>query len=164
MTSKKSDSRCKASTKNGTPCRAAAPESGLCYFHGNPNKASELGRIGGRRKVLPVAENVDPLPTLNSAMAVRETVARLVSETYAGKLSPRIAAGLGSLLNLQLRTIEITNLERCVESLETWMTSVEAENDRDVKSRTDLRGLAAPEKCEESCGEESPNDNDDASS
>jgi len=44
-----SNSRCKANTKEGRPCRAAATEGGLCFFHANPNKAVELGRIGGRK-------------------------------------------------------------------------------------------------------------------
>ena len=50
MIAKKSDSRCQGRTKSGKPCRAAATAGGLCFFHANPNKASELGRIGGRSK------------------------------------------------------------------------------------------------------------------
>jgi hypothetical protein len=42
--------RCQAKTAEGKPCRAAAMPSGLCFFHGNPLKASELGRKGGRSK------------------------------------------------------------------------------------------------------------------
>jgi hypothetical protein len=42
-----SSSRCKGQTKSGNPCRAAAIAGGLCFFHANPNKTSELGRIGG---------------------------------------------------------------------------------------------------------------------
>jgi len=37
---------CRAKTKNGKPCQAAATEGGLCFFHANPKKASELGQIG----------------------------------------------------------------------------------------------------------------------
>jgi hypothetical protein len=40
---------CRAKTKNGEPCQAAATEGGLCFFHSNPKKASELGQIGGRK-------------------------------------------------------------------------------------------------------------------
>jgi hypothetical protein len=94
MTQKNSDSRCKAYAKSGKPCRAAATNGGLCFFHANPNKASELGRIGGRSKHRAAAENTDPLPTLNNAIAVRDTVARLIVDVYSGKRHPKIAAGL----------------------------------------------------------------------
>jgi hypothetical protein len=48
MTHKNLNSRCKAIAESGKPCRADAAEGGLCFFHANPDKASELGRIGGR--------------------------------------------------------------------------------------------------------------------
>lgn len=38
----KPGSVCKAVTKAGKPCRAAATQSGCCYFHANPAKAAEL--------------------------------------------------------------------------------------------------------------------------
>ena len=49
MQTRNSSSRCKGRTKSGKPCRAAATAGGLCYFHANPAKARELGRIGGRK-------------------------------------------------------------------------------------------------------------------
>jgi hypothetical protein len=109
------DSRCKAKTKSGKPCRAAATKGGRCYFHAHPDKAAELGRIGGRSNRRAAVENADPLPTLDSALAVRETVARLIADVYAGKLNPRVAAGLAPLLNLQLRAIEITEITNKME-------------------------------------------------
>jgi hypothetical protein len=113
MSSRNEDTRCKGVTKRGEPCRAAATAGGLCFFHANPNKASELGRIGGRRNRHIVVEIVDPLPVLNNVLVVRDTVARLISDVYARKLQPKIAAGLAPLLNLQLRTIEtVTELEK----------------------------------------------------
>jgi hypothetical protein len=112
MISKNKDTRCSGRTKKGKSCRAAATLGGLCYFHANPNKASELGRIGGRSKRHDAGEMADPLPVLNNAIAVRDTLARLIVDIHTGKLQPKIAASLASLLNLQLRTIEtVTKLE-----------------------------------------------------
>lgn len=111
MTPKNFDSGCRSLAKNGKPCRAAATDGGLCYFHANPNKASELGRIGGRIKRHSIDENADPLPPLNSAIAMRDMAARLIAEVYAGKLNPKVAAGLAPLMNLQLRAIETADLE-----------------------------------------------------
>jgi hypothetical protein len=116
MNHKKLNSRCKAKAKSGEPCGAAATKGGdLCYFHANPNQAAELGRIGGRSKCPAASENADPLPTLDSALAVRETLARLIADVYAGKLNPRVAAGLAPLLNLLLHVIEITEITNKME-------------------------------------------------
>jgi hypothetical protein len=46
---------------------------------------------------------LDPLPNLDSAIAIRDTVARLISDVYEGKLHPRIVAGLARPIHLQLR-------------------------------------------------------------
>ena len=125
MTPRNLDHRCKGRTKSGRRCGAAATAGGLCFFHSNPNKASELGRIGGKSNRHAAGENVDPLPTLDNALAVRDTVARLIADVYAGRINPRIAAGLAPLLNLQLRAIETTDLERRLAKLEK--ISAEAE-------------------------------------
>jgi len=118
MNPKKHDSRCKGTTKRGKPCRAAATAGGLCFFHANPDKAAELGRIGGRKNHHTGDGQVEPLPDLNTALAVRETVARLIADVYAGKMNPRVAAGLAPLLNLQLRAIETSDLARRLAEVE----------------------------------------------
>jgi hypothetical protein len=118
--------RCKGMNKSGKPCGAAATAGGLCFFHANPDKASELGRKGGRQNRHAAGDGGDPLPTLDNAFAVRDTVARLIADVYAGKINPRIASGLAPLLNLQLRAIEITDMERRVANLENKL-SEEAE-------------------------------------
>jgi len=127
MTRKNLDSRCKAQTKSGKRCQAAATAGGLCFFHANPNKASELGRIGGRSKRLSATESADPLPKLDNAIAVRDAVAQLIADAYAGKLHPRVAACLAPLMNLQLRAIETTDLEWRVAKLEKLLAEAQAE-------------------------------------
>jgi hypothetical protein len=118
MNAMRREVHCKARTKAGKPCRAATTDGGLCFFHANPNKASELGRIGGRSKRHVAAESGDPLPTLDNTVAVRDTVARLIDDVYTGKLRPGVATGLAPLMNLLLRAIETASLERRVAELE----------------------------------------------
>jgi hypothetical protein len=139
------DSRCKALAKSGKPCRAAATEGGLCFFHGNPDKASELGRIGGRSNRHAAGENADPLPTLDNALAVRDMVARLIADVYGGKVHPRIGAGLAPLLSMQLRAIETTDVERRLAQLEKAMAKEPKGSDgrKDAPPR-DLGDLASP--------------------
>jgi hypothetical protein len=86
-----------------TPCHAAATEGGLCFFHANPNKASELGRIGGSSKRHTAAEGCDPLPTLDTAIALLYTVDRVIADVRSGKLRSSVARDLAPLLRLQLR-------------------------------------------------------------
>src|SRR3974390_1115998 len=110
---KKADriNRCKGRTKQGKPCQAAATAGGLCFFHSNPDKASELGRKGGRMNRRWVPPERDALPRLDNTRAIRDTVDRLISETYMGRLDPKTAAGLERLLYLQLRPLGSAELE-----------------------------------------------------
>jgi len=108
---------CRAKTKNGKPCQAAATEGGLCFFHMNPKKASELGQIGGRKNRRRTVE-MDPLPALEDAMAVRAMLQRIIWETYSNRLSSRTAATLGPLLNGLLRIIETTEYEQRLAKIE----------------------------------------------
>jgi hypothetical protein len=118
MNAKLGEVHCKARTKAGKPCRAAATEGGLCFFHANPNKAAELGRIGGRSNRHAVAEGGDPLPPLDTTVAVRDRGNRLFDDVNAGKIHPRVAAVLVSLLSLQMRAIYTADLEQRVAKLE----------------------------------------------
>ena len=86
-----------------------------------------MGRIGGRKKSRLPAEVPNPLPKLS---AVRDAVEKLITDVYAVKLQPRVAAGLAPLLNLQLRTVEATDLERRLEQVEKPLARAEAEDDR----------------------------------
>ncbi len=146
MTAKNVDRRCKAHAKSGQPCRAAATEGGLCYFHANPDKASQLGRIGGRNNRHATGENVEPLPTLDNLTAVRDLVARLITDVYAGKINPRVAAGLAPLLNLQMRAIETEDLERRIAKLEN---PAAAGADRLAAANADLGTRSGTEVVEE---------------
>jgi hypothetical protein len=100
--------RCKGTTKSGQPCQAAATAGGLCYFHANPDKASECGRRGGRRNRHFVANDLPPLSALNSARAIQNVVERLIGDVYAGKVHPGLPVALAPLLNPQLRMIDTT--------------------------------------------------------
>ena len=63
-----------------------------------------------------------------NVMAIRDTVARLISDVYAGKLHPRIAAGLAPLMHLQLWVLEKTEIEKRLGKLERLMREGIMEN------------------------------------
>ena len=110
--------RCKGKTKTGKPCLAAATETGLCFFHGNPNKASELGRKGGRSKRRTVPDESDPLPSLDTMKSVHEMSKRLFEESYSGERAPKDTNGLVRLLELIRDSIRFTDLEQRLAKLE----------------------------------------------
>jgi hypothetical protein len=120
---------CRGLTNAGKPCRAAATAGGLCFFHANPNKASELGRKGGRSNRHSAAENVDPLPRLDKANAIRDAVAQVIAEVHSGKLHPRIASSLASLLSLQLRAVETSDLVQRMKDFEKRLSATEFTGD-----------------------------------
>jgi hypothetical protein len=126
MHPKNANSRCQGKTKSGKPCRAAATEGGLCFFHANPKKAAELGRIGGRTKGY-VQDTSEPLPELDTVTGVRDAVKRMIADVYAGNLHPRAAVGLAPLLHLQLRAIEKTDFEKRLATTENLLTGLRAE-------------------------------------
>ena len=109
--------RCKAKTKQGTPCRAAATDGGLCFFHGNPDKVRTLGQAGGRKNRI---DNTDlpPLPASVNAAAVREILVQGILDLRANKLAPRAASALGQLCNSLLRVIQVTELEEMIRKLQ----------------------------------------------
>lgn len=144
MSPKNSNSRCKGQAKSGKPCQAAATPGGLCFFHANPNKASELGRIGGRRKHPSAAAISDPLPRLDKVSAVRDAVDQLIADVCAGKLNPRVAAGLAPLLNLQLRVVEATDLERRVAKVERLLARKESDGTLNPDGYTPERDFGKP--------------------
>jgi hypothetical protein len=95
--------RCKALTKSGQPCGAAPTPTGLCFFHGDPNKASVLGRIGGKRNRRPKGENAHPVLKLNGAASASERLESLYHEVKTGSIRPPVANVLIKLTDLQVR-------------------------------------------------------------
>ena len=141
MAGKRSKVHCNGQTKHGKPCHAAATPGGLCFFHANPDKASELGRIGGSRNRRANTSAVDPLPTLDDALAIRKTIDRLVADVHSGKLHPRIAASIAPLLNLQLRAIEATTIQDRLTKLENILSQNGAQDRNEKVTETGFEAM-----------------------
>lgn len=131
MVTKKHGHRCIGKTKLGKPCRAAATEGGLCYFHANPSKATELGRIGGKSKC-PAAEGVLEIQALKTAGAVLDATEQLIRDVYSGKVRRDIADTVATLLNLQLRAIKTTEHEARLAALEKMWAESETKSGEDI--------------------------------
>lgn len=122
--------RCKAVTKSGKPCGAWPTATGMCFFHSNPNKASELGRIGGRRNRRPKGENAHPAPKLEGASASAR-IESLYHDVEIGLIKPPVANVLIKLTDLHVRVQEKTAFEDEIAKLQ--------EQVRILKSMIDMR-------------------------
>jgi hypothetical protein len=118
MDTDRGGSRCKGRTKQGKPCRAAATEGGLCFLHANPNKASELGRIGGRKNRHVLEGAARPLPPLDTIQGVRTAIGQMIIDVHERRLDPRTAAGVAPLVNALLRALGAAELEQRIKNLE----------------------------------------------
>jgi hypothetical protein len=110
--------RCKALTKSGAPCGAAPTPTGLCFFHGNPKKASELGRIGGKRNRSPKGENAHPMVRWNGVASASDRLESLYHDVETGLLRPPVANVLIKLTDLQVRVQEKTVIEDQIAKLQ----------------------------------------------
>ena len=125
--------RCKAITKSGTPCGAAPTPTGLCFFHGNPNKASEFGRIGGKRNRSAKEENAHRVLRLNGAPSASDRLESIYHDVETGSIRPSVANVLIKLTDLQVRVQEKTIIEDQIAKLEEQL--------RILKSMIDLRTI-----------------------
>ena len=87
---------------------------------------------------------------MEGATAVRDTVARLIADLYAGKLHPRVAAGLGPLLNIHLRAIEKTDVERRIADIEAQLRKLTLDLEKNTHQRM------APERAKRFLDPEEP--------
>lgn len=125
MLDRNSKSRCKALKKDGTPCQAAPMAGGLCFLHANPNKAVERGRIGGKRHSRISSRTAELLLKVESMSELRLTVSQLINRVMSGELPPRVGAAVATLLNLQLRTLEIAEVEPRIAKVEKRLVELE---------------------------------------
>jgi|CZKR01.1.fsa_nt_gi hypothetical protein len=116
--------RCKTITKNGTPCKAAPMASGFCFLHGNPNRASELGRIGGRQNRRERTPSGYAPPKLDGLGSALERLQWIFDESMAGSMRPAVANILMKVTDLQTRVWEKTRLEQQIAELQEQVTTL----------------------------------------
>jgi hypothetical protein len=112
------DQRCKAHTKQGKPCKAAATEGGLCFFHANPQKVAELGRLGGRRNRRAVAIDSAACPPLTDNESVVRLLKQALVDLCNGKIKPRQATAIAQLGRAILYAREEVEFEGEIRNLE----------------------------------------------
>ena len=119
-------SSCKNKNKRGEPCGAPATDTGYCHLHSDPERASQLGREGGRKNRHVFETDARPLPSLDTMAGVRNALAVMIEDVHAKRMDPKTANGLAPLMNSLIRALEPAETERKLKKLETELATLSA--------------------------------------
>lgn len=87
--------KCNARTKLGNECRApAVVGTQLCALHGDPERAAELGRMGGSRNRHYVDTEPVNIAPPSTPEDVKNVLAQAMVDVRAKKLDPRTGSAL----------------------------------------------------------------------
>ena len=110
----------RARTKAGKACKAVAVRRGLCAFHADPQRAAQLGRMGGRKnRRYPLPCKVDPVPPPRTAREVKDLLAEALADIHAGRREPKVVsvmAYVGTALLTAIKTADMGEAQPFVES------------------------------------------------
>jgi hypothetical protein len=81
-------------------------EGGLCYFHANPDKATELGQRGGRRRQHTYEQSTKDIAPPESAAEVRRMLAETMAEVKAGRMDAKVANTVAYVATVLFRAYE----------------------------------------------------------
>ena len=93
---------CRAVTKKGTACKAAAGATGLCSMHEDPERAKAPGTLGGKQNRRSSVDLEIPEGTL-ALTDLCNLVAAALRKLIAGDLSAKDATAVSQLCNLLLK-------------------------------------------------------------
>lgn len=108
---------CRATRKDGSPCRAVATRSGLCLAH-DPSldkQRSQARREGGRHKAKAVRLQKLIPPRL---VPLFDKLELALDQVHSGDLEPRIASAMAALAGAMVRVLTSGELEARVRALE----------------------------------------------
>ena len=111
--------QCKQKKRDGERCGAPAlTGQTLCAIH------AQRGR-GGRRRATYRSADLREFAAPTTAADLRELLAESIIEIRAGKLDSRIANALGYLGASYLRALEVSDIEKRLDALETNQLAAE---------------------------------------
>jgi len=110
---------CRARTKAGKACKAVAGKRGLCAFHADPQRAAQLGRMGGRKnRRYPSSCKADPVRPPRTAREVKELLAEALADIHAGRREPKVVSVMAYVATALLNAIKIADMEERIAALE----------------------------------------------
>ena len=119
-------------------------EGGLCFFHGNPDRAHTLGQISGRKNRSQLNERT--IAGSVSGGDLRDILAEAIHDVRSKKITPRTVSALSQLCNSLHRVLPTADLEGSLAKLEQQL----AEQEGRTSAHTDPTGSRGQEG---TCGE-----------
>ena len=101
---------------------AVAVYGGLCAFHADPQRAAQLGRMGGskNRRHDALGSETEPLRPPQTAKEVKDLLAEAMAGIHAGRLEPRMGSVIAYLGTALLKAMETTDYQERIEALEEF--------------------------------------------
>lgn len=116
--------RCKARTRLGAPCNAAATPNGFCSIHSDPGRAAELGRMSGESRRCP--EGQIDLPAPQTAADLHKALSQVFLEVGSGKIGAKLGTSLAYITSVLVKTIEVSDHEVRLRAMEQMMSSIKS--------------------------------------
>jgi hypothetical protein len=117
---------CKATTRDGSRCHAAAlPGSDFCFFH-DPSRAAERREaqaLGGRQNRMKVLGAAAPDVKVEGCQDVVALMSETINQVRKGLIDPRVANTVGYLANVLIRAVQQGELETRMAELEALVKS-----------------------------------------
>ena len=114
--------QCKALTKAGDSCSAPVVQRGLCFFHANPDKLSEMGRQGGsKNRHGSLGECNLPHRQLKTIADVSALLEETINQVRKAPFDLRAANSIGFLAGILLKGLERGRVEERLDDLEATM-------------------------------------------
>jgi hypothetical protein len=111
--------KCAKRNRSGKPCGAPAGASGVCAIHANPDRARELGVLGGRRnRHVPAIGPVVQFAPPKDAAAVRDVLGLVMRDVHSGALDTKVATCVVYASTALLKSVEASDLESRISKLE----------------------------------------------
>ena len=155
MSRKKRAAQCRAIARSGKPCRAAPTDSGLCFFHRYPNKAKELGSIGGMRNRHRIAWTTDALPSPDGGTSAVDSLDWIYDQVRTGAMAPKTATSLVQVITARERIMDKMVIQRQMAEIQEDVRTLKSMiRIRDVEALTSEEALASQEAL---TSEEDPN-------
>jgi general stress protein YciG len=115
---------CRAVTRKGTTCRAAAGPNGLCSLHQDPDRAKLIGSKGGQQNRRTGFELEIPEGSLTNT-DLSNLIVMAMRKLVAGEIGARDASALSQLCNSLAKLLPTAALEREVASLQQQLAEMQ---------------------------------------
>lgn len=119
--------KCRAQNRRGEPCRSPPGASGWCWFH-DPSRAKQRAsarRRGGQRRRVPRVSGDQPPVEIGAPEDVLTVLNAVLRDVWILENCERRAGAIARLASLALTALEVGELERRLEAIESVLSQEE---------------------------------------